>query len=197
MIGLLADKLFMLKIDQFTGVKLAHVIPLLLIPLAVMWKDNFRAKQIKELANSCVKYKEVIFAFIFGVVLLVYVLRTGNDAQSLVFGIENKIRSALDLLLGTRPRTKEFLIGYPLTVFLLYQGFARKYWWMLIFAAIGQISLVNTYAHIHTPILVSLHRSFNGLLLGIVLGFLLIFVFKFMVKFAAKMGFDIKDGDNE
>ena len=31
MIGLLADKLFMLKLDQFVGVKIAHVLPLVLV----------------------------------------------------------------------------------------------------------------------------------------------------------------------
>ena len=41
---------------------------------------------------------------------------------------------------------------------------------------------MNTYAHIHTALLMSLQRSFNGLVLGIVLGVLLLLAVQLLLK---------------
>ena len=76
--------------------------------------------------------------------------------------------------MGVRPRSKEFLIGYPFTLLLFWLGANRKNWLLTIPAIIGQVSLVNTYAHIHTALIMSMQRSFNGLVLGIAVGLLLI-----------------------
>ncbi|MER3466722.1 MAG: hypothetical protein C4340_06375 [Armatimonadota bacterium] len=40
-------------------------------------------------------------------------------------------------------------------------------------AAIGQVSIVNTFAHLHTPIATSAVRVLLGMLLGIMLGMVL------------------------
>jgi len=61
---------------------------------------------------------------------------------------------------------------------LFYLGASRKNWIFTLPAVIGQVSLVNTYAHIHTPLLISLERSFNGMALGLILGILLILAVK-------------------
>jgi ABC-type nitrate/sulfonate/bicarbonate transport system permease component len=84
--------------------------------------------------------------------------------------------------MGVRPRSKEFLIGYPCTLLLFWLGASRKNWILTIPAIIGQVSLVNTYAHIHTALLMSLQRSFNGLLLGVVLGVLLVLGVQVLLK---------------
>ena len=99
-------------------------------------------------------------------------------------------RQFLTDYMGVRPRNKEFLIGYPATILYLMYGAKRPSLWVLtIPLVIGQISLVNTYAHIHTPLLVSLHRSINGLILGVVFAFLAVVavqlgtkLFKWLVK---------------
>jgi ABC-type nitrate/sulfonate/bicarbonate transport system permease component len=57
---------------------------------------------------------------------------------------------------------------------LFWLGASRKNWILTIPAIIGQVSLVNTYAHIHTALIMSMQRSFNGLVLGIAVGLLLI-----------------------
>ena len=64
--------------------------------------------------------------------------------------------------------------GYPFTMLLFYLGASKKNWVLTLPAVIGQVSLVNTYAHIHTPLLISLHRSFNGLALGLLIGIIAI-----------------------
>ena len=92
------------------------------------------------------------------------------------------MRNFLNDVMGVRPRSKEFLIGYPLTLLLFWLGASKRNWILTIPAVIGQVSLVNTYAHIHTALLMSLQRSFNGLVLGIVLGVLLLLAVQLLLK---------------
>ncbi|NMA02246.1 MAG: hypothetical protein GX923_06750 [Clostridia bacterium] len=183
MIGLLADKLFMLKLDQFVGVKIAHVLPLVLV-LILMHK--FQDHPVREAKNILMQPITYLVAGLAGVLVLalgIYVIRTGNVDSNLVLGIEQQMRDALNELLGVRPRTKEFLIGHPFTLLLLYLGITRYNWPLLIPAVIGQVSLVNTYAHIHTPIIISLIRSFNGLWIGVIFGILAIVAWKLAEKY--------------
>ncbi|SMB88452.1 hypothetical protein SAMN00017405_0478 [Desulfonispora thiosulfatigenes DSM 11270] len=182
MVGLLSDKLFMLKLDQFIGVKLAHIIPLVVIPALLFSRKNSLSKA-KELLDKALTYKVIIVSAIGILFLVIYVIRTGNVGENMVSGLEIQIREGLREILGVRPRTKEFLIGHPLTLLLLYYGLNKKNWLLIIPAVIGQVSLVNTYAHIHTPFLISAIRSLNGLWIGIIIGFILIIMWKWFSKY--------------
>jgi hypothetical protein len=74
-----------------------------------------------------------------------------------------------------RPRTKELLFGHPLvflSLALMYRGTRRGLWLGLTAGLVGQISLLNTFCHLHTPLLVSLVRAFHGLWIGLLLGLL-------------------------
>jgi hypothetical protein len=182
MASLLSFTPFMIKTDQFAGVKVAHLIPLLVVPaLLIFWNSN-GIKNIKSLLNMAIEYKVVVLGVIGAAALGYYMLRTGNQGAGLVLGIEEKLRGALDYYLGVRPRTKEFLIGYPSLLLLLYLGLNRKSWILLFPAVIGQISLANTYAHIHTPIAISLQRSALGLIAGLALGLVLILCWEILEK---------------
>lgn len=185
MAGLLSDKLFMLNLDQFAGVKLAHIIPLLLIPLLFFLKSEASGNVLaraKKLLEKALTYKVLIVGFIGVALLAFYVIRTGNVGENMVSGMEIQIREGLRKILGVRPRTKEFLIGYPFALILLYYGLNKKNWLLLIPAIIGQVSLVNTYAHIHTPFLISLTRSIHGLWIGIIVGLILLVLWKWFDK---------------
>lgn len=188
MTGLLADKSFLLKLDQFSGVKLAHLVPLLVIPLYFFWKDY--AQAIIETCRKVLTAPLLIWYALAGgfilAVLAVYLLRTGNDAPALVSSLEIWLRDTLDQLLGVRPRTKEFLIGHPAMLLLLYYGFKWPRLPLLLLGVIGQISLVNTYAHLHTPLLISLVRSFHGLWLGLFLGVAAILALSILNKWLAR-----------
>lgn len=92
------------------------------------------------------------------------------------------MRNFLNDVMGVRPRSKEFLIGYPFTLLLFWLGASRRNWILTIPAIIGQVSLVNTYAHIHTALLISLHRSLNGLVLGLAMGLLLLIGVQVLLK---------------
>ena len=179
MVGLLADVGFMLKLDWFAGVKLAHLLPLLALVTYFFFRARPRGTTpvgyVKEFLNSPVTVILGGVAGVLAVVAALYLIRTGNEGVGLVSGLETQMRSALDTWLGVRPRTKEFLLGHPLLLLLFYTGYRdNRYMPLLFLGAIGQVSLINTFAHIHTPLLVSLARAFNGLWLGILVGILLI-----------------------
>ncbi|WP_003543722.1 DUF5693 family protein [Desulfotomaculum nigrificans] len=185
MVGLLADAGFMLKLDQFMGVKLAHVLPLLIVlvyfALLAAQGEGVAAK-VKSLWNHPLRLGIVLAAGVMAVVVAVYVARTGNEAMT-VSSTEMQFRTLLDHLLGVRPRTKEFLLGHPALMLLLIYGYRdNRFLPLLLLGTIGQASLVNTFAHIHTPLVVSLLRAFHGLWLGILLGLALFLVIRLTLR---------------
>ena len=155
--------------------------------LLAAWFFLFREKQdpllkTKKLFNAAVTYKWVAAFVVIAGLLLIYLLRTGNDTTT-VSEYERLFRAMLDNVLFVRPRTKEFLFGHPLLLLAFYWGYQRDEMLpVLALGAIGQISLVNTFAHIHTPVLTSLLRTINGLVLGIVIGVALILVVNLVIR---------------
>ncbi|MBQ5862413.1 MAG: hypothetical protein IIW67_01755 [Peptococcaceae bacterium] len=174
MVGLLADILFMLKLDQFIGVKLAHVVPIVAVPFILyIWNEEKPLTFVKQLLAKALDYKWTMLGVLVAVAGVIYLSRTGNSGAELS-AAESMMRTFLNDVMGVRPRSKEFLIGYPFALLLFWLGASRKNWILTIPAIIGQVSLVNTYAHIHTALIMSMQRSFNGLVLGIAVGLLLI-----------------------
>lgn len=173
MVGLLADSIFMLKLNQFTGVKLAHILPLVVVLVYFVLRKaagNTVQEKVEGLMKRPLEVGIALVALLLAVAVAIYVVRTGNEGMP-VSGLELHFRSILDQLLGVRPRTKEFLLGHPAMVLLLMYGYKdNRFCPLLLLGVIGQVSMVNTFAHIHTPLLVSLLRTFNGLWLGVVIG---------------------------
>ncbi len=174
-IGTLSRTSFALGIDIFAGVKVATVAPIALIILVVMYQNHkFDFKYYKSILDKQITYGQLIILALLGLILFVYITRTGNTGTAST--LEIQFRQFLDNLLGVRPRTKEFLIAYPILICLLRFGYKEVYLPLVAIAAIGPISLVNTYAHIHTPITISLLRSLYGMVFGIVIGIVLIWI---------------------
>lgn len=185
--SLLSHTPYLLKTDQFAGVKLSHLLPLLIVPfLLLLWRKD-GPRKLLDLLNKSIEYKIALFAGIGLIALAYYLLRTGNQGAGLVLGLEEKFRTALNQYMGVRPRTKELLIGYPSLLLVLYLGANKRTWPLLFPAVIGQISLVNTYAHLHTPIAISLQRSALGLILGLIPALLLLLAWKVMERLYEKI----------
>jgi hypothetical protein len=173
-VGLLADTRFMLRLDQFFGVKVAYTFPLIILILVFLGRD-FSGTTIKTVWNhvDVLLNKPVLWKWITGVAMLivimaVYLIRTGTQEIIPPSQLELKARLFLEHFLAVRPRTKEFLIGHPCLIFLFYLGNRdKKYLPLLLLGAIGQISIINTFIHIHTPLAVSGLRTLHGLWLGI------------------------------
>jgi len=101
------------------------------------------------------------------------VLRTGNDPLIRPSASALGMRDRLEELLIARPRTKEFLLGHPalmLGVALAMRGMGGWAALLLIAGAVGQVSITNTFCHLHSPLWLSLLRVINGCWLGLLIG---------------------------
>lgn len=187
-VGLLADRLFLIKVDLFMGIKGAQLIPVLVA--ALVYGLSLRAgdrqpwpavldeatSRVRKLASQPLLLWQVAAGFVALIVLFLLVTRSGNDSAVGVSPLELRSRALLDQFLYARPRFKEFLIGHPAMVLGL--AFAVRGWrqWaypLFLVGAIGQVSLLNTFCHLHTPLLVSLWRALLGLNFGVIIGLVL------------------------
>ena len=183
-VGLVSQRSFMLRIDQFMGVKLAHLLPVMLLVLifvgSIAWKRDTWDAQKKRFTESIVNigrnpvliWQAVGMAALLVIVALM-VARSGNDSGLGVSDTELRFRSILDKVLYVRPRTKEFLIGYPALLWgIAFALRGRRQWAMplVVLGSIGLVSALNTFCHIHTPIMLSVIRIINGLVVGTIIG---------------------------
>jgi len=170
----------MLKLDNFIGVKVAHIIPLALVPFILWVREEDWFGLLSGTVKSNVRFWQLGVCLVLLAALALYILRTGNENQEIVMDLELRARQALHNILGVRPRTAEFLIGHPFMLILLYFGYKFNMFPLLMVGVMGQVSLMNTYAHIHTPLLISLVRSGQGLWLGTAIGIVIIVVLEFI-----------------
>ena len=187
-VGLLSTRDYMTAISTFSGIKVSQLIPLVVLAMFYWYQtnrlhgyDSNVVVMIRDLLKKPVSVGVLLILAAAAGILLLYMLRSGNDAVS-VSSWEKAFRSFLDTTLVVRPRTKEFMFAHPLMLLALYYGFRKNLWPAVVLGAIGQVSLVNTFEHLHTPLTVSLLRTFNGLLLGIIIGVVLIVIVKAVVK---------------
>jgi hypothetical protein len=86
-------------------------------------------------------------------------------------GVEQQLRSTLEDVLVARPRTKEFLIGYPalaLAGTAAALGMRRLAILFGIVGAVGTAGAINSFSHLHTPFVYTAWRTGNALALGAV-----------------------------
>lgn len=168
--ALLTDRNYFLRIDVFSGVKFAFVAPLLVVFYG--WLRATGVK-LKEFLDSPVRYMEAGLAIILAGVLAVYLLRSGNQPPVGVSDVEKSFRGSLEMFFYARPRTKEFLLGHPAMLLLGLIPMLRFnfiYPAILMLAVMGQVSVVNSFCHLHTPISFTLLRVALGVILGFVVG---------------------------
>ncbi|QPA59338.1 DUF5693 family protein [Lysinibacillus sphaericus] len=193
-IGLLNGNAFMTGFATFKGVKLVYLIPIMGVLLFTLIEINRLADQnIKKslsntvtLLNKELKYWHVLLLIVVAGIGLFYISRTGNSGS--VSDLELAFRQWLENTLYVRPRTKEFLIGFPFFVLALYvMGINRKWGSILLVpGVIGFLSIVNTFTHLHIPVAVSVLRTLYSVSLGFVIGLVFILIFKFGYRWVSK-----------
>jgi len=178
-VGLLADRGFLVKIDQFAGVKLTQLVPLLLVgglivggllDPAVPARDRWReaGQRYRELARRPLLLYQVILAGAVLMALAILLIRSGNEGLE-PSAVELRFRDLLERLLFVRPRTKEFLLGHPVLFLGAAMALRGRPQWLppcLLIGLVGQVSTLNTFCHLHTPLFISLLRTFHALWLG-------------------------------
>ncbi|PCD83333.1 hypothetical protein CNQ87_02775 [Lysinibacillus fusiformis] len=193
-IGLLNGNAFMAGFATFKGVKLVYLIPIMGVLLFTLIEINRLADQnIKKslsntvtLLNKELKYWHVLLLIVVAGIGLFYISRTGNSGS--VSDLELAFRQWLENTLYVRPRTKEFLIGFPFFVLALYvMGINRKWGSILLVpGVIGFLSIVNTFTHLHIPVAVSVLRTLYSVSLGFVIGLVFILIFKVGYRWVSK-----------
>jgi len=194
--GALSDVQYFLEFEIFRGIKLTFVLPLILVAIAFLQRFNVvdevrknisAPEQLKEILNMNVTVKSLLAALVVIAAFVVLIARSGHTAGMPVAGAEMKVRAMLEQLFYARPRTKEIFFGHPAFV-LAMAAFLKRFPKMLCFmltiaATIGQSSMVETFAHMRTPILMSFMRGVDGVIPGALIGAVLILFLQFFGRF--------------
>ena len=177
--GLLSDSRFFLEMDIFRGVKLTFVLPLILISLVYIQHFPFFGKSVSSdkdfvrfIKNFCaidIKLGILAVLGLLSIIGFVFVGRSGNNGAP-VPQFEITLRRFLESVMYARPREKEFLFGHPavlLSLTALYRKWPQIFHYLFIMAiTIGQGSMVETFAHMRSPFILSFMRGFSGLAMG-------------------------------
>ena len=177
----------------FRGIKLSLLVPVaytaIIYYLMFMKKENGNLlNDIYKLLNANIK---VFWVIIGGVILAAgayYIIRSGNVES--ISGMEKTLRNTLTDLFSARPRTKEFLVGYPALILLAY--YIKKtdikllQWLLAIASSILAASVTNSFCHVFTDYSVIVSRTVNGLIVGIFVSIAAIIANVIIVK-AAKL----------
>jgi hypothetical protein len=182
-VGLVSTPLLMEEIDRFAGVKAVIVVPPLLAFALYVYTRRFGnvPPSARESALAPVRAYQLAILAVLAAAAFVYVSRSGNQSDVSPSAFELALRSNLTQVLGVRPRFKEFVIGFPLMMLLPTLRLEHKRlvgWLFAIGIAIGTSDVVDTFSHLHTPLVASLTRVFNGAVLGIALGVFAIAVYR-------------------
>lgn len=173
MTGLLSGIDYYVNNDIFRGIKLSLFLPLVysvaIYYLMFVKKDGSIIGDIKAIAKCDIKVYWIIIAAVIGFVGLTYLRRSGN--VNTISSLETAMRSFITEQFNARPRTKEFLIGYPCIVLFVY--YLKKVDIKLVQAilaagsAIVAASISNSFCHVFTDASTIYMRVLNGVLITI------------------------------
>ena len=182
--GALADTEYLLEFRIFRGIKLTFLLPLVLVGIAFLQRfDIFDGRmddtdgvvaQMKKILDMPVRIKTLLIGLVVLAAAVVFVARSGHTSGMPVSSLELRFRAMLEQAFYARPRTKELLIGHP-AFLLAWMAFYRKWPTMVLgalvlVATIGQGSMVETFAHMRTPVYMSFMRGIGGIVLGACIG---------------------------
>ena len=187
--GALSDVSYFLEFEIFRGIKLTFVLPLILVAVAFLQRFNVvdevrkvvpARQQIREILDKSVSVKALLALMVVAVAVVVLIARSGHTSGMPVSGAEIKIRALLEEIFYARPRSKEIFFGHP-AFMLAFAAFLKKFpksicFALVMAATIGQSSMVETFAHMRTPIFMSFMRGLDGLIPGAIIGAVLIIV---------------------
>lgn len=169
-IALLNNISYSLVLNQFRGVSLLHFVPIFLVAVYLLFYRGISLQtEVPKLLRMPITVWMVGALVILAAAGYYYLSRTGNAGS--VSSYEMAFRTFMENTFGVRPRTKEFLMAHPLFIVGAFAAIKyRKAIYVMIIAVIGQLSMVDTFAHIHSPILISLVRGLLGLGMGLIFG---------------------------
>ncbi len=182
-VGVMSSPLVMEEVEPFRGVKLLLALPPLIALALYLFTDKFdpQRRDARETLTDPVRiFQLAAAAIVLGVGALV-LLRSGNQSDISPSSFELALRHNLTSLLAVRPRFKEFVIGFPALMLMPALRIPHRRWLGVLLAlaiGIGLGDVIDTFSHLHTELLVSVLRIFNGLLIGAVVGIIAILIYR-------------------
>lgn len=182
-VGVMSSPLVMEEVEPFRGVKALLALPPLIALALYLFTGRFdsEARRGKEAFGEPVRvYQLIAAAIVLGIGALV-LLRSGNQSDISPSPFEMALRHNLTSVLSVRPRFKEFLIGFPALMLVPALRIGHRRWLGVLLAlaiGIGLGDVIDTFSHLHTELLVSILRVFNGLVIGAVIGAILIAIYR-------------------
>ena len=150
--------------SKIFGIKFIFIIPFVITLFYI--EPKILQKPLKRI--------EFIFILFFLSLFSIIILRMDNFKFP-QFYYEKEIRYILEKIFIVRPRFKELLF-YPF-LFISFYKFKNKN----IFYFLGTIAIsttLNSFIHLHTPIIISIIRSFYGIISGFIAGNLFILIYE-------------------
>lgn len=205
---------YIMEMQLYRGVKLMQLIPIALFcfsylqcffyekyvignrstytELSAVDAKNSRKNKRSAFLEKTVKVRAVWYGIIAvcgigfaGMIGVYYILRTGNSSADLVPSLESEIRNLMEQYLTARPRTKEFLVGWPAFMLTVWAFRRRIPGIPLLFGAgamIGLTSVVNTFLHIRTMVGISFARVLTSFGFGLVIGLIAVLCFEIIYR---------------
>lgn len=182
-IGVMSSPLTMEEVEPFRGVKLVLAAPPLIALALYLFTSRFNSgieSPRQTFASPVRVYELIIAAIVLGAGALV-LMRSGNQSDIAPSSFELALRHHLTVLLSVRPRFKEFVIGFPFMMLVPALAIAHRRAVGILLAlgiGVGLGDVIDTFSHLHTPVLISLLRISNGLVIGMVIAALAIAVYR-------------------
>jgi len=164
---------YYLNYSMFRGVKLTLLLPVAYSALAMaIYSVDLKSINPGKIANDItvrakhIRIHHILIILVLLLAAAVYVLRSGNAKIS---SAENDIRNHIAEISGARPRTKEFLIGWPALALFAYYAKRNKIvrWVFAVGSSILFASVINTFCHVFTDVSTSALRTVNGLVFAL------------------------------
>ncbi len=159
----------------FRGIKLSLIVPILFSAVAyfiIDSQENGENPILKfiEFLNTNIKVYWVALGVVVAAVGVIYIIRSGNVKE--ISGLESALRNTITEKMLARPRTKEFLVGWPCLMLLTYYASKTNCKLMRFMLSLGSsilfASVINTFCHVFTDAGVVYSRVLNGLGVGLI-----------------------------
>lgn len=203
--GFLSSSAYLLEMEYFRGVKLSLGAPVVAAAIFYILKFGYGRKSEDEAAieksgtvywkdllrllDASIKMKHVAILGAAAVVAYVYIARSGHETDLQPSTLEMIFRNTLEQLLLARPRTKEFLMAFPAVMMAVAMAAKKRKALILplvLIAALGYSSVVNTFSHLRSPLYLSTVRELYALGFGLVLGIVAVIVLLILDKWLAE-----------
>ncbi len=172
----------------FKGIKISLIAPVIysMIAYGMIFAESSEGfiLKIRKLLCSNIKVYWAIFAVVFGGAAIIYLIRSGNVET--ISGFESTMRKTITQFMPARPRTKEFLVGWPCLMLMLYYikntQCTPLRWGLSVGASILFASIINSFCHVFTSAGTIFMRVFNGALIGIVVSVIVLLINNFVIR---------------